>query len=352
MHTDRIHSENNCALVSNHEQKSRWYLTFILAYFCLATATASTYYVGDLTIYREANNRTRLDCHYAILNNAMPDGGWFGNRMNGVNIRISVVFLADTIHKLTGLGILSIYRLIDLVFIFATLFLSFFFFRSMVSSGLALVGLLYLACLLPLTYAYHNYHPWDRISWFAWLLAIWSVRANRPWLLGLIIVLGITIKHDILAVGGLYFLVWLTPKNWKRITATTTVISVMGIAVLVLLNYFRPGGVDADSSFGTLYRIKRIYWQFSVHPVDHPGLLAFLTIFLLAPLGLRSRNRFAIASFAYGVFLLSYIWLRANPLEFRAQMGFMLMLMPLALIALDRISANATSPKSPLIDAR
>jgi hypothetical protein len=316
---------------------NRFYLLFCFALLCLSIAITNTYYVGDLTIYQEANSATRLNCHYAILNNAMPEGGWFANRMNGVNVRISTIYLVEAVHNLTGSSVLSVYRSLDLVFISATLFLSFFFFRSIVTPGVAFTGVMYFAWLLPLTYAYHNYHPWDRIGWFFWLLAIWSVRLNRPYVLGFIIALGITIKFDILAVAGLYFLVWLNLKNWKRVTVTTSAISLVGIAVLVLLNYFRPGGFDAEGGLGIAYRIKRIYWQFSAHPIDYPGALAFVTVFLLAPLGLASRNRFAIASFCYGAFLLCYISFRANPLEFRAQMGFLLMMMPLTLIALDRI---------------
>ncbi len=82
--------------------------------------------------------------------------------------------------------------------------------------------------------------------------------------------------------------------------------------------------------------MKNHYWVLCKHPIDHPAFLAFPGIFCVALRGLRSRNRFTIASFPSGLFLLAPLSKSYNFIEIRAQMGFVLLLLPLALIGLDR----------------
>ncbi|MDG2384169.1 MAG: hypothetical protein P8N76_21040 [Pirellulaceae bacterium] len=323
--------------ISPQEQWQRWFLISVLAFMCLAIAITNTYYVGDATIYREDKQAENRAFHNNLLYNQLPEGGWEAHGANGTNCRIFAIYLAETVHRYSGVDILRIYRSMDLIFIALTLFLSFFFFRSLVTTSTAIIGILYLGWILPLTYAFHVFHPWDRIGWFAWLLAIFAIRKDKPYLLAIIVVLGVTIKMDLLAVAGLYFLVYLNRTNWKRVTLTTAVISLMGIATLAFLSHCLPGGVDTDRVFTLIGWMKNNYWVLCKHPIDHPAFLAFPTIFCVALMGLRSRNRFAIASFSYGLFLLSYIAKSNNFIEIRAQMGFVLLLLPLALIGLDRI---------------
>lgn len=318
-------------------QEHRWFLFLVLAFFCLALAIINTYYVGDLAIYQDANARSQLAVHDSILNNTTPDGGWSANSMNGVNVRVTAIYLAEAIHDVLRIEVGRAYRLMDLVFVAITFFLAFFFFRSFTSTSSALIGLMYLGCIFPMTYAFHNVHPWDRIGWLTWLLAIWAVKVDRPFALAVVLVVGITIKYDILALAGLYFLVWVDRVNWKRVTATTTVVSLLGIATFALLVYLRPGGFDVERTTSLISRVRLLYWELCGHPISHPALLALTPLILLAPMGFQNRNRFAIMSFLYGIFLLLLVAWSAVFKEIRAQMGIILLLMPLVLIALDRI---------------
>lgn len=62
-----------------------------------------------------------------------------------------------------------------------------------------------------------------------------------------------------------------------------------------------------------------------------------IPVLCLGVMGLRKSDRFTIASFFYGLFLLFYISLNNVFIEIRAQMGFLLLLMPAALGGVERI---------------
>ena len=64
---------------------------------------------------------------------------------------------------------------------------------------------LYFAPILPLTFALHFYHPYDRASLVAWLLAIWCARARRFWEFSAVAIVAVLIKFDAIVLPGLYF---------------------------------------------------------------------------------------------------------------------------------------------------
>lgn len=148
------------------------------------------------------------------------------------------------------------------------------------------------------------------------------------------------IKYDILSLVGLYFLTNMRRAQWIRVTVATVAMSVISISTLAVLVYLLPGGFDAERSMNPLVALKRIYWQYCAYPVEHPAFLTFTPLLCVAPWGLSKSDRFATTSFAYGLFLLILVAWSANFKELRAQMGIMLLLMPLTLIGANRMFAR------------
>ena len=107
-----------------------------------------------------------------LENRAQSPGEKRALGVNTTNIRIGTVYAAEAIHRATGLSISRVYRVMDTVALFAALPLVFWLFRRMASREYALLAMLYVGSILPLTYFLFYFHPWDRPTLVLWILML------------------------------------------------------------------------------------------------------------------------------------------------------------------------------------
>ena len=143
--------------------------------------------------------------HRALVEGHPPEGmTWRQLGANSTTHRVVVPLLAQSLSDLTGVPLRRVYYAIDyssLVALFALLFL---YLRRWLPVGWSLVGVLYLAAVLPTTYHFFYFHPWDRVSALVWLAALWCIRERQPLTLALALAVGMLVKFDLLFVPLLY----------------------------------------------------------------------------------------------------------------------------------------------------
>lgn len=309
-------------------------IVLLLATFLIITVV-QTQYVGDRTIYAEKASERRIMRHTAILENTPPTGGWQADGANANNIRILPVYLAETIRKYTPLNILQAYKLMDVVSVFATIGLLYFFLRYWRSDPYALVAVLFFGAILPVTYAFHAFHPWDRMGLLFWLAALWAARENRVVLFGALVLVGVTIRFDAIVLPGLYFLAHATLKNLLVVTSRTSLLSILALGLFFGLIALFPGGFEDRGDI--VHRVAKNMRVFSELKISHPFFLGFGLPIALAAIGFAKADRFSRVSAIYGVILFIPHFLATNFVEIRAQMGIMVMLFPAAIAGLHTL---------------
>jgi hypothetical protein len=297
--------------------------------------------VGDATIYAKALEEKRAAMHDGILANVAPGGrSWGELGATGLNIRIGTIYLAEELRRVTGLAVTKVYKLLDTVFLFTAMLALFFYLRRWVPDHLCVIGLLYVAAILPLTYFQHYFHPWDRIQLSIWILLLYLVRERRFWLLALGLAVSIFVKNDTILLPGLYFVVYISRDHWRRVSLESVALFLISFGIYFALSVTRPAPLDPPS-FEVGHAIRQI--QTNIDELvqlnlRHPILIAFTVPVFLALVGIRSRERFVWSSVLFA-FALSVIWFTwSNYAEIRAQMVLLVLVLPAALLTLqDRI---------------
>jgi hypothetical protein len=299
-------------------------------------------WIGRLTIYHADMAKKRLLLHDAIILNEPLPGGWHANGANGINIRILTPSLAELTHRLTGIPLLLVYRLIDTVSLFFILILFFWFLHRWSPPEYCLIGVLYFSLAVVLTYFFHYFQPWDRLALLSWILLLFLLRDGRLLLFTLGMVIGITIKWDLVLIPALYWLNEVTRASWRRPTAVTIGLFAIsfGTAGLLRMVLF-PGGFDKYDEPGIFAQVSHqilVNWNVMLENiVAYPPLLVFTLPAFLGILGLKQAPRFVIACFVFGVVLVVPFFLLSNFIEVRAHMASLVLITPAALIGLRNL---------------
>ena len=75
-------------------------------------------WVGDQTVYPKWRFNRHLELHRAIIANQPPEGmTWDERGANGINVRVLVPFAVEGLHRVSGIGLSTIYRAVDTVFL-------------------------------------------------------------------------------------------------------------------------------------------------------------------------------------------------------------------------------------------
>lgn len=298
-------------------------------------------WVGNATIYAEKFEEKRLRMHNAILHNESPPEGWHVSGADRTNVRIFTVYLAEGLHRATGVSVLRAYLILDTVALLCVFLALFAYVRVWIPPSLALVGLLYFAVVVPLTYQFHFFHPWDRLSWLCWILGAMFIRDNRFVPLLLLLPIAVTVKWDIIVLPALYWLAYCSRDSLKAVTLRTLALAAVSLATLFALAKAFPGGADKLET-GSLWDIMReqlsLNWgDFRALHVGYPPLLAFGVPLVLASYGLRFAGRFLRVSCLFGVALFIPLILDSYFVEVRAHMMILALLLPTALIGLSKL---------------
>jgi hypothetical protein len=219
----------------------RWAGGVALLALCLVLATTLQEYVGKPILYTDAYWESAQVLHQALLAGHPPEGTtWRELGANGTSHRVVVPLLAQSLSDLTGVELRRVYYGIDFTSLVALFALLFLYLRRWLPVGWSLVGILYLAGVLPTTYHFFYFHPWDRVSELVWLGALWGVRERRPLVLALVLAFGMLVKFDLLFVPLLY-----AAATWGEGTRRRTLLVTAGLlaatfGVLALATSLRP----------------------------------------------------------------------------------------------------------------
>lgn len=302
---------------------------------CAVITLVQIQYVGNFRIYQEDLRQKRLEMHEAILANSPPAGTTWGQiGANGVNSRVGVVYMVEIVHNIAYINILFLYKLIDALSIFIYLFLIYLFLNYWHPKPYCLIGVLLTGAILPLTYALHCFHPWDRISLVFWLVLLFALRRNRLITFTLVLPISMIFKNDTLILPGLYFIANIGKNNWRHVTVVTSLLSVMTLGLnFALVKIYQDGLVYPDYYDMFKHNISVIIRM----NIDHPTILGLLIPALLALIGYKHGDKFSRSCAIFTVIPLSIAMAMVNFREIRALMPVFVLLMPLALFGLRNV---------------
>jgi len=343
----RLISRQHTDSMIHEERAARVARPILLVLVAAALTVLLQRWVGDTTIYSRDAAETRVEFHNAILKNKPPRGStWQMTGLNGLNNRVFTVYLAEVVHRSTGLSIGKIYFLIESVALFSIFILLFFFCRRWVSEPYCVIGMLFFGCVAVLTYHLHVFQPWDRLSLLSWMVLIMLIWENHLLLFVLLLPVAMTIKWDVFVLPALYWLTYVSHANWRRVTLVSVGLAAIVIATFAALTTAFPGGFDDKRSIPA--QLAHNWGHFTEHRiVAYPPLLAFIVPLVLAAFGVRGADRRVRAAALFGVLLLPLMAMTMAFEEVRAEMGPFVLVLPAALLGLGRVLADSPEIRPP-----
>ena len=314
----------------------------ILLILCATATMVLQAWVGELTIYNEKLREKRALMHKAMINNELPEGKTWGDYgANGINRRIFVVYLAEYVHRLSGLSLCHVYKAFDYIFLFLCFPCIFFYLRNWVDEEYCLIGILYTAVVFVMTYHFHYFHPWDRISLLSWILLIYLIRERRTVLFAVLLAFFVTIKYDVKVAPFLYFLYNYSKLDRRKTIFITILLFFISFGMDELLMLLFPM-VDVQYPFTeSIISIKNQiainYRHFKQLHFAYPPLLMFLIPCLLAPAYWDKKDKFTKSSVLFAFLLFIPHSLFANFREVRAETMILVLLLPSALLSLKKL---------------
>lgn len=300
-------------------------------------------WVGGATIYRPELGTRIETAHEAILHNRVPGGGtWTASGLNSTNIRVGSVFLAEGISRVSGWSVPTAYRMLDTMALFATLILLLVLLGRVASPPYAIIGATAFAAVLPLSYQLFYFHPWDRLSLFAWTALLMMLERRRFALFAAALPVAMLVKFDVVLLPALYFLLTAPMPPLRgdyralvRSALVTTGLFAITFGLYWGLQAWRPGGFEpvalgplAVHNLAMLRDLKLAY----------PPFLGLAVPLLLAAIGFSRSERFAQACAVFAALLLIVFIVKARFEEFRALVPVFVLLLPAALVGLQSVT--------------
>lgn len=301
--------------------------------------------VGMGTIYSPQYEAGREALHRGILTNTSPNGGsWDAIGASTLNLRIGTVYLAEGIRRSSSLSIHKIYLLIDTVFLFLALGGLFFYLREWLPAPYCLIGVLFVCAILPLTYYFHTFQPWDRIQLAMWILLLYLIRERRLILLGIGLAGSMVIKFDTLFLPGLFFLTYISRPRWQQVLGETIGLFAICVSLYVSLKWAFPAPLDPPrfSLEATLENVKLNIETLRALHVQSPPLYVHILPGFLAVLWFRAQQQYLQASVVFAFGFLFLLFLTTHFWEVRAQIGVLILVLPSALLSLHRLLDDKT----------
>jgi hypothetical protein len=299
-----------------------------VALVCAVSTVIVTLIIGDLTVYADENADKRQQMHMAILENTPPGGkAWEEWGANNLNVRIAVVLLVENIASATGQERDFVYRILDLVCLFAALVFTYYSLQRWFAPLPALAGVLIVCTLLPLTMLDHYFHPWDRPILVLWAAMIWCLARERLFVFACVYLLAVVVKLDSLMGVGMIWFAYVRRDDWLRPTLVTAGIGFLGLLALGALLLLLPGGQEPIDIGRQLARNGEVAASLGI---AYPPLLVYGLLAMLGLFGWSSGEPVPRRLFVFGLVMLIPHLLFTNFVEVRAQVGSVLCLLPLA----------------------
>jgi hypothetical protein len=314
---------------------------FALLWLLACVTIALQSWVGDSTIYSRELEGRREQFHYGVLENKPPGGdSWSAVGAKSIQKRVGIVYLAEGLRQLSHLPIGKIYKLLDSCFLFVSLVGLFFLLRKWLADVYCLVGVLYVCAMLPLSYLHQLFHPWDRAQLALWIGLLYLLVERRFVLLALGLALSVTVKFDTLLLPLLYLGVHRDGKHAAvRVWLETALLFAIVLGMNALMDRLFPDTQAASRfSLAALGAMLAANAHKAVEQnLRYPPLLVHALPALLALKGLASKGRYAIAATGFGLLLCGVFAALTNFEEVRAQMMVTVLLLPAALMTVERL---------------
>ncbi len=312
----------------------RWMPRFFAVGWAATITLIGQFWIGSATIYRADLAERVVAAHLQLLNNAPPPGGdWGSSGLNGVNVRVGAIAVAEIIHRATNLTVPHAYFVLDTVMLFASLLLLLHYLSRCVTPALAVLGVTALGALLPLTYQLFWYHPWDRLSLFGWILVLCVLRERQWWAAAVLLPLAVAVKYDIMLLPGA--LVFVEFFDRRRLTfvgvARAAGLLTISMGTYATLRVLRPGGFRQQGPEAVLQQVQANINDIVAMNLHWPPLLGFSLPIALAAVGFSRSDAWAKGCAVFGLLLFVPFALQSNLAEFRAHMPVLILLAPAAL---------------------
>jgi hypothetical protein len=209
--------------------------------------------------------------------------------------------------------------------------------------------------VLPTTYHFFYFHPWDRVSGLVWLAALWGVRERRPFVLAFVLAVGMLVKFDLLFVPFLYAAATWGAGSRRRTLLITAGLLASTFGVLALATSLRPDAAGA----GYLAHAREILAANVADARQSGGAYAPLLLLLLpAACGVAYRSgptdehpRFLRWLAPFALLHLPLYAIASMFREARAMVPLLLVLLPPALVwartRFERVQPGGASPGAP-----
>ena len=306
-----------------------------LAVSCCLTLTNQVW-IGGMTIYPDNRVKERQQLHTAILSNRLPDGvkTWAALGANGLNIRILTVWSAEALHRATGQPLEQCYWAIETCALLTCCLLLFALLEACAGATIALSGLLYFGAILPLTYLFHYYHPWDKPSLAAWIAALICARQRRWVRLAVVLVIGVLIKYDIVVFPLLVLFSERRRMGLSKSASLTFALLALTGSVFVLLRWAFPGGFEPRPVLPQVLENLRVIREYSI---QFPPFLALAIPATLAAIGFSRADDFAKAGVQLAAIVAAVFFLQVNFVEFRTEGQLLPLLLPASVFGVRRL---------------
>ncbi len=316
--------------------------SFPVLLVCLSLVLVLQGWIGSITIYAPAVQEQRGVLHEAILSNTPPAGkSWSAVGGRGTNVRVASVYVAEGLHRATGVSVSSSYRLLDTLYLLASLLLVYAYLRFWFEPAWSLAGLLLLGSVLPLTYFLHYFHPWDRPSFLAWTVLLLLIRADRFYALCLTLPASIAIKYDSIVLPLLYLMTNIDRTNRSVVLVRTCVLFLFSVAAYVGLTVVFPvPAADLDSQRNIAAQLLKNWDVARQMSVLYPPLIGHLPLFVLACFGWRAADSFGRRCVVFSLVPLAAWVALTNFAEVRAQTPLWLLLLPAAVAGLRTLTTH------------
>jgi hypothetical protein len=320
--------------------------SFAILLFSACLTMGMQKWIGDVTIYSPDLELKRETMHKAILHNTIPEGyaSWNAVGAGGTNIRIAVVYLADLIHQHLAIGILKTYKILDSLFLFLSIPLLFLYLRLFTSDQFAITGTLFFCIILPITYFFQAFHPWDRLSLFFWIILLILIERRHFIGFAMILAISIFVKYDTLFLPILYFLRHYKHQTMETFAKCLALFLVVCLELYELINSrtiqgteIIVPGLNMPHFPGFLEMLaKNINVAFQ-QIYSYPPLLTFTLPFLLAGFGWKNATNGIRWYLLFSLFLLGVFITKTNFIEVRAELPALILVLPMAILGYQRL---------------
>lgn len=314
------------------DPSQRWGL-LALAWLLLSITLSMQWWVGDRTLYAQSLEDKREALHVGILHNVPPEGkSWSDWGAYSVQRRVGVVYAAEGVHQLTGLRVGKIYKAFDTAFLFLSLLAMWAYLKRQIGSPWALVGTFYVIAVLPMTYLFAMFHPWDRLQLLIWigLLALMQRRVVAG--LAPLLVLSVVVKPDTIFLPFLYLALHAVDTNRRRLAAEFLVLLALTWGAYFALGAWFPDPHGAaKSTGGVLAQIQSNLADFKAMNFRYPPLVVHALPFALAAVGWRSGSHRQRMHLLFALGMAGIFFAFSNFVEVRAHLMLLVLVLPAAL---------------------